>query len=286
MEARFAELTQQLPGARQHLSASERRREEASQSRFAAEGHRTEIARRLASVRVELGKVEGDLALAAERLTNAQHAPDTRRRGAEPDGAPRAARADRAGVGGRRSERRGRGARAHPRRAGGSRGGRGRCAAAARGEAGAGPAAGAGTPPGDADAAVARGRARGARERAGLAPRARHAGSHPSIGAAARARRGRAPPRSGRGTGGLPEPRIEAGGRSRPSARGILVAETREREALTPGRATPRRGVAGADDRPPTRTRGAGARSCRARARGRRAPSGARSVRAAVYWDL
>ena len=71
MEARFAELTQQLPGARQHLSGSERRREEASQSRFAAEGHRTEIARRLASVRVELGKVEGDLALAAERLTNA-----------------------------------------------------------------------------------------------------------------------------------------------------------------------------------------------------------------------
>jgi chromosome segregation protein len=71
MEARFAELTARLPAARQQLSAGERRREEASQSRFTAEGHRTEIARRLASVRVELGKVEGDLALAAERLTNA-----------------------------------------------------------------------------------------------------------------------------------------------------------------------------------------------------------------------
>ncbi len=71
MESRFAELSEQLPAARQHLNASERRREEASQARFAAEGHRTEIARRLASVRVELGKVEGDLALAAERLANA-----------------------------------------------------------------------------------------------------------------------------------------------------------------------------------------------------------------------
>ena len=68
-------------------TASERRREEASQCALAAEGQRTEIARRLARCRVELGKVEGDLALAAERLANANARRLARSRGAEPDGA-------------------------------------------------------------------------------------------------------------------------------------------------------------------------------------------------------
>ncbi|CAN5837805.1 chromosome segregation protein SMC [soil metagenome] len=71
MEARFAELTHFLPSARTRVGEAEHRREEVSRSRSAAEGQRTEIARRLASVRVELGRVDGDLALAAERLANA-----------------------------------------------------------------------------------------------------------------------------------------------------------------------------------------------------------------------
>ncbi len=71
MEARFAELTGLLPAARQRLVDCDHRREEAARSRAAAESQRTEIARRLGAVRVELGKLDGDLALAAERLANA-----------------------------------------------------------------------------------------------------------------------------------------------------------------------------------------------------------------------
>jgi chromosome segregation protein len=71
MERRFAELTELLPAARQRLAEGEQRREEASRGRAAAEGQRTEIARRLGAVRVEIGKLDGDLALAGERLANA-----------------------------------------------------------------------------------------------------------------------------------------------------------------------------------------------------------------------
>ncbi|HWB42514.1 MAG TPA: chromosome segregation protein SMC [Gemmatimonadales bacterium] len=71
MESRFEELTHLLPAARTRVSDAELRREEVSRSRSAAEGQRTEIARRLAGVRVELGKLDGDLALAGERLANA-----------------------------------------------------------------------------------------------------------------------------------------------------------------------------------------------------------------------
>jgi chromosome segregation protein len=71
MELRFAELTELLPAARQRLAEDEQRREEASRGRAAAEGQRTEIARRLGAVRVEIGKLDGDLALAGERLANA-----------------------------------------------------------------------------------------------------------------------------------------------------------------------------------------------------------------------
>ena len=71
MELRFTELTELLPAARQRLAEDEQRREEASRGRAAAEGQRTEIARRLGAVRVEIGKLDGDLALAAERLANA-----------------------------------------------------------------------------------------------------------------------------------------------------------------------------------------------------------------------
>ncbi len=71
MELRFGELTELLPVARRRLAEEEQRREEASRGRAAAEGQRTEIARRLGAVRVEIGKLDGDLALAGERLANA-----------------------------------------------------------------------------------------------------------------------------------------------------------------------------------------------------------------------
>ena len=56
---------------RETLGAAEQAREEAARSRAALEAQRTDIARRLGSVRVEMGKLDGDLALAAERLANA-----------------------------------------------------------------------------------------------------------------------------------------------------------------------------------------------------------------------
>ena len=71
MEARYAQLTELLPGARASVADTEHQREEMARARSAAEARRTEIARQVTAVRVELGKLEGDLALAGERLTNA-----------------------------------------------------------------------------------------------------------------------------------------------------------------------------------------------------------------------
>ena len=71
MEARYAELAELLPAARRGLTDREAAREAAAAARGAAELERTELARRLGSVRVELGKLEGDIALASERLANA-----------------------------------------------------------------------------------------------------------------------------------------------------------------------------------------------------------------------
>ena len=79
MEARFAELSYLLPAARTRVTEAEHRREETARARAAAEAQRTDIASRLATVRVELGKLDGDLALADERLANAH----TRRTRAE-----------------------------------------------------------------------------------------------------------------------------------------------------------------------------------------------------------
>ena len=92
MEARFAELSEMLPAARTRVGDAEHRREEVSRSRSAAEGQRAEIAARLAGVRVELGKLDGDLALAAERLANTQ----ARRARAEEERAQAHARAQQA----------------------------------------------------------------------------------------------------------------------------------------------------------------------------------------------
>jgi chromosome segregation protein len=71
MEARFAELTTLLPSARARVSDAEQRREEVARARSTAEAQRTDIGRRLAGVQVELGRLEGDLAVASERLANA-----------------------------------------------------------------------------------------------------------------------------------------------------------------------------------------------------------------------
>jgi chromosome segregation protein len=71
MEARFTELAEILPSARERLTQAEHRREEGARGRAAAEASRTEIARRLSAVQVELSKLDGDLAVAAERLANA-----------------------------------------------------------------------------------------------------------------------------------------------------------------------------------------------------------------------
>jgi chromosome segregation protein len=62
MSVRYEELGILLPARRQSLAESEQHRETTA---------RTEVATRLASVRVELGRLEGDLALADERLANA-----------------------------------------------------------------------------------------------------------------------------------------------------------------------------------------------------------------------
>ena len=71
MEARFRVLSELLPVARQRLSESDLRREALAGARASAEAQRTEMMHRVANLRVELGKLDGDLALAAERLANA-----------------------------------------------------------------------------------------------------------------------------------------------------------------------------------------------------------------------
>ena len=71
MTLRYAELEPILPARRQSLAESEQRREEAGRARHAAEAERTEVLLppRLGAGRA--GKLEGDLAVAAERLGNA-----------------------------------------------------------------------------------------------------------------------------------------------------------------------------------------------------------------------
>ncbi len=94
MEARYGTLGRVLPESRQALAHHELRREELATARAAAEQERTEVMRRLGGVRVELGKLEGDLALAAERLTNAA----LRRMRASDERAQMAARVEQAGL--------------------------------------------------------------------------------------------------------------------------------------------------------------------------------------------
>src|SRR5256885_2298609 len=91
---RATELAAALPGERARLAEAERTREARAQARHTAEARRTEVERRLNDAKLEVGRLEGDLALAAERLHNAGQ----RRAKAALDRASsetRAARADR-----------------------------------------------------------------------------------------------------------------------------------------------------------------------------------------------
>ncbi len=68
---RATELAAGMPAARAAFAEAERTRETRVQARHTAEAQRTEVARRLADAKLEIGRLEGDLAVAAERLYNA-----------------------------------------------------------------------------------------------------------------------------------------------------------------------------------------------------------------------
>ena len=71
MEARFRALSELLPDTRQRLAENDTSRDDAAGARSAAEAERTELTRQLATLRLEIGRLDGDLALASERLANA-----------------------------------------------------------------------------------------------------------------------------------------------------------------------------------------------------------------------
>ena len=71
IRTRREELGAILPQTREQLAGLEHRREDAARTRGSVESRRTDIGRRLAEARVELGRLDGDLALAAERLSHA-----------------------------------------------------------------------------------------------------------------------------------------------------------------------------------------------------------------------
>src|SRR5256714_473284 len=100
------QLAAALPGERTRLEEAEREREVGVQARHTAEARRTEVERRLADAKLESGRLEGDLALAAERLRNAgqRRATAAQRRGEEEARAPQAGRG-RAAAAGRRAGR-------------------------------------------------------------------------------------------------------------------------------------------------------------------------------------
>ncbi|HMA45557.1 MAG TPA: chromosome segregation protein SMC [Gemmatimonadales bacterium] len=68
---RTRELTESMPAARARFADAEREREAGIQARHTAEARRTEVERRLADAKLEAERLQGDLAVAAERLTNA-----------------------------------------------------------------------------------------------------------------------------------------------------------------------------------------------------------------------
>src|SRR5256712_4924731 len=81
-----AELATAVPAARERLAEAERDREARVQGRHTAEARRTEVERRLADAKLEVNRLEGDLALAAERLPNAGQRPGHAAPGRSPGG--------------------------------------------------------------------------------------------------------------------------------------------------------------------------------------------------------
>ncbi|MDH5284434.1 MAG: AAA family ATPase, partial [Gemmatimonadota bacterium] len=70
-ERHHTDLGHRLPLLRAGLTELEEQRDTGARTRARLDNQRTEIARQLGDVRLELGKLDGDLALAAERLANA-----------------------------------------------------------------------------------------------------------------------------------------------------------------------------------------------------------------------
>jgi len=68
---RAEQLAAALPAERAKLADAEQAREAEVQARHTAEARRTDVERRVNEARLEIGRLEGDLALAAERLRNA-----------------------------------------------------------------------------------------------------------------------------------------------------------------------------------------------------------------------
>src|SRR2546423_4563949 len=68
---RAEQLAAALPGERAQLADAEQAREAEVQARHTAEAGRTDVERRLNEARLDVGRLEGDLALAAERARNA-----------------------------------------------------------------------------------------------------------------------------------------------------------------------------------------------------------------------
>ena len=71
IEARRAALAVDVPAARAVLAGLDRERHAAAESRAGTEARRTEVERRVAEARLAVNTLEGDLALATERLSNA-----------------------------------------------------------------------------------------------------------------------------------------------------------------------------------------------------------------------
>src|SRR3989454_157261 len=88
---RAEQLAAALPGERTRLEQAEREREAGVQARHTAEGRGTGGEGRLAAAKLESGRLEGDLALAAERLRNAGQRRRPRGRGGGRGGGPRPA---------------------------------------------------------------------------------------------------------------------------------------------------------------------------------------------------
>jgi chromosome segregation protein len=72
VEGRHRELSERLPQLRELVADASTRYEDAVRTRTRAEEHRTTIERRLAEVQVSLSRLDGDLAVAGERLAHAR----------------------------------------------------------------------------------------------------------------------------------------------------------------------------------------------------------------------